>query len=163
MEPIEVILTRWELMTGAICGSMRQIEALLNNSADAHGFNEEHGWNIHIEGACAEIAAAKALQRYWECGVNVFHAPDIGHNIQVRRRSRHDWDLYVRPKDNPDHLWVLVTGIAPRFVVRGYMLGHEIRREGRQETYGGRPPAWFVSQDKLHDINDLKYQERQPV
>jgi len=160
----EVILTMREVAMGAHCGIMRNIAAMAAGLEPANGFDEEKGddpWNIHIEGACGEIGAAKLLNRFWSPSVNTFSAPDIGKNLQVRTRSRHSYDLYIRPKtetyrgDNPDNYFILMTGKAPRFIIRGYMLARDAQREEWIQTYGGRPPAWFVQQKYLLPWTDL--------
>jgi hypothetical protein len=153
MAAIEVLLTRAEMMVAACVGAMRNISSI--DSPDAHGFAEEHGWNAHIEGVCGEIAAAKVTQRYWQPTVDTFRAPDIGLNIQVRTRSRHDYDLLVRPNDNPQYAFIHVTGRAPRFLVHGYLLGERARRVEWMQEHAGRPPAWFVPASSLWPISDL--------
>jgi len=155
----EVILTQREMAMGAHCGIMRNIVSIENDPAA--GFEEEFAWNIHIEGACGEVAAAKILNRFWSPSVNTFNAPDIGKNLQVRTRSRHDYELIVRPKtvtykgDNPDNYFILMTGKAPRFIIHGYMLGLDAQRQEWNQTHGGRDPAWFVPQKKLLPWTDL--------
>jgi len=144
----------------ADCGVTRNILAW--DKPDAFGFDDEHGWNAHIEGACGEVAAAKALGRFWSPSVNTFDAADIGLRLQVRTRSRHEYELYVRPRDvenHPDHAMILVTGKAPLFVVRGYIIAKDACRDDWLKEYGSRPPAWFVPQQQLLDIDDLKYRE----
>lgn len=152
---VDVILTPYEVAIGAHCGAMRHQAALRDNRPDAYGFDGLDGWTKHVEGACGEIAAAKAINRYWCPSVNTFGAADLDLTIQVRTRSRHDYDLIIRPEDNPDHCYVLVTGKAPRFTVRGYRIGHAARRDVWQQSHGGRPPAWFVPQADLWPISDL--------
>jgi len=153
----EVSLSKREIVMGAECGIMRNLTSL--HRPDSYGFSDEHGWNAHIEGACGEIAVAKLLGRYWSPSVNTFSAPDIGLNIQVRTRSRHDYELIVREKDEPEHAYVLVTGKAPAFIVRGYCLGSDARQKEWLQEHGGRPPAWFVPQASLWPWRDLRYSE----
>jgi hypothetical protein len=158
-KPLWVTLTNRELAMGAECGIMRNIACLISGREPANGFDADKGddaWKIHIEGACGEIAVAKLLGRFWSPTVNTFKAPDIGKKIQVRTRSKHHYDLYVRPEtDDPEHTFVLATGVAPRFAVHGYLLARDAQRDEWVQTYGGRPPAWFVPQENLLDIHDL--------
>jgi hypothetical protein len=145
---------------GAECGIMRNMAAILDNRTDAFGLNEDDGgWSKHIEGACGEVAVAKLLGRFWSPTVNVFNAPDIGRMIGVRTRSKHDYDLPIRTVDKADCTYVLVTGHAPSFIVRGYILAADAHRDEWLHDYGGRPPAWFVPQDALRDIDDLLLKE----
>jgi hypothetical protein len=154
---VPVTLTKREMSMGADCGIMRNIASMADGLHPANGFDEERddAWNIHIEGACGEIAAAKVMGRFWSPTVNIFKAPDIGKTIQVRTRSRHSYELYVRPGDNPDHCFVLVTGRAPDFRVRGYLMAFDARNDAWLKNHGGRPPAWFVPHCALHDIAPL--------
>lgn len=155
LEPAHILLTKREVVMGAECGVTRNICSW--DYQDAYGFEEEHGWNAHIEGACGEIAVAKLLNRFWSPTVNTFDAADIGMKIQVRTRSRHDYELYIRPEDNPEHAFVLVTGKAPMFMVRGWLLARNARCDEWLQTYGGRPPAWFVPTSALWPWRDLRH------
>lgn len=154
-KPIKVILTPSELTMAAACGCQRNIEAIRKKLKPAYGFAEEYSWNIHIEGACGEVAAARVLSLFWSPTVNTFSAPDISHNIQIRTRSSHTYDLIVRRKDNPNNLYVHVTGKAPEFLIHGYILGAKARRDEWEQRYGGRPPAWFVPRTALKAIDGL--------
>lgn len=158
IEPIDIELTPLELAVGAFVGALRQRASL--ERPDAYGRNSEKlGWNDHIEGACGEIAAAKALRRYWEPTYNVFkdpdiRCPDLGYDIQVRTRSRNDRELYIRPDDPDGDAYLLVTGKAPHFKVWGYRFGID-RKEGRWDNPGNRPYAWFFPHDKLFPWQEL--------
>lgn len=157
-EPLWVTLTNRELTMAAECGIMRNIACMIAGRQPANGFDTEKGddpWSIHIEGACGEVGVAKLLGRFWSPTVNTFKAPDIGKTIQVRTRSKHSYDLYVRPDDNENNTFVCVTGRAPRFAVHGYLLGRDAKRDEWVQTYGNRPAAWFVPKENLLDINDL--------
>ena len=94
-------------------GGMRQIAAMKAGREDRYGF-EGAGWNLHIEGAGGELAVCKHKFWYWKASINTFKGEaDIGDWIEVRTRSRHDYELIVRPDDNLDRLYVLVTGVMP--------------------------------------------------
>lgn len=157
MTTLAVHLTNREMAMAAECGIMRNIASIIDGRENGHGLDEvDGGWSKHVEGACGEVAVAKALGRFWSPTVNVFNAADIGRMIGVRTRSRHDYDLNIRRNDKPDHAYVLVTGLAPSFVVRGYIIGADARRDEWLQAYGGRPAAWFVPQAALLDIDSLR-------
>lgn len=144
-----------ELEAAAEVGSRRHIEALKRRLPDKHGYAKADPWQIHIEGACGELAAAKALGLPWDGPVNTFRrGGDVG-DLQVRTRSNHDWDLLIRPKDRPDDVFILVTGVAPSYVVRGWILGKHAQVPKYLKEYGGRPPAFFVPQRDLRPISEL--------
>lgn len=130
---------------------------------DAHGYNGEDGLSFHIEGARGEIAFGKASGRYWSPSVNTFSLPDffaedLKLGIQVRRRSREDYELLVRPVDfqkNPTHAYVHITGAEHRFTLRGYRICRDCARDEWKQAHGGRPPAWFVPNKDLWPVTDL--------
>lgn len=150
---IEVELTHWEVAIGGFVGVLRQSESMRRKLKDKKGV--ENPFQIGVEGACAELAVAKALNRHFPCGINTFKGPDIGDNLQVRSRSRPDGELIVRPDDNEDHLYILVTGQAPKYTVWGYLQGKDAKRDDWVKNPYGRGAAWFVPQSELKPITDL--------
>ncbi len=150
-----VTLTPAELRMAALVGLERQLEALSQSLPDRHGYEGE-GWNIHIEGAAGELALAKWLGRYWDGSVNTFQSGgDVG-EIQVRTRSKEDYDLLVRPGDKEDAVFVLVIGKAPRFRVVGWIRGADAKRPEWLRAYGGRAEAYFVPQHALKPVKPAK-------
>lgn len=152
---LEVTLTWPEVMLGATVGIMRQVKNLKDGRQDRYGASVEDGWTLHIEGACGEQAVAKHLGMYWSGNLGNLKAADVG-SLQVRTRSRHNYDLLLHRTDADESAWVLVTGAAPRFSLRGWCFG----REGKDEKFwkdpaGGRP-AFFVPQSVLRPMSELK-------
>lgn len=134
-------------------GRLRHLAAIKAGRRDQHGF-EGDGWSVHIEGACGECAVAKALGLYWNGSINTFKADDIP-GAQIRTRSRHDWQLYVRPHESNQAAWILVTGRCPNYQIHGWLYGHEAKQEQWLCDHGGRPPAYFVPNSELRLITDL--------
>lgn len=154
---MNIELTKREVAMAAECGIMRNLAAIVDARRDAHGLVDlEGGWGKHIEGACGEVAVAKALGRFWSPTCNTFDAADIGKTIGVRTRSQHHFELIVRQQDKPSHAYVLVTGRAPSFVVRGYIIGADARRDEWWRNHADRPAAWFVPHEALLDIEALR-------
>lgn len=152
---IEVKLTWHELMTAAQIGLRRQIEAMAKGLPDKHGLDAEKGWGVHIEGAAGELAFAKATNRYWGGSVNTFKVGgDVG-DIQVRTRSRDDYELLVRDDDRDEDCFVLVIGRAPKFKIMGYLTGKDAKQSKWRQTHGGREPAFFVPQSELRSVTEL--------
>lgn len=149
---MKITLTNSEMVMAALIGCHRHIASL--RLKQAHGATDT--WTLNIEGACGELAAAKALNLFWDGSVNTFSAPDLQPNIQVRTRSKSDFGLIVRKKDNDDEIFVLVTGVSPTFVVHGWIYGKDAKQEKWIQTYGDRPAAYFVPQSALHPIGTLK-------
>lgn len=148
-----VTLTPFELWLASGVGIRRHIEALRKGSRDT--FGAKQSWDLHVEGACGECAAAKAIGRYWNGSVNTYHdGGDIG-AIQVRTRSEDTYDLIIRDNDPDGALFVLVTGRAPQYCVRGYIRGRDGKRAEWRKTYGGRDAAFFVPQSALQPIERI--------
>ena len=151
---IEVTLSWHEAAMASHVGWMRHLAAIKAGKPDLHGFDGD-GWSEHCEGACGEIAVAKALDTFWDGSVNTWKSDDLP-GIQVRTRSRHEFDLIVRPSDDDDARWVLVTGKCPHYRVHGWITGHEAKRSEWLQRYGGRPAAYFVPSSNLWSMDWLK-------
>lgn len=155
MLEIPVSLTKREMTMAAECGAMRNILAVFDDRRPTPPI-DPIGWNAHIEGACGEVAVAKAFGWFWSPTCNTFHDADIGTHFQVRARSKHHYDLHIRNKDNPDHCYILATGIAPDFILRGWIKGVDARQDRFLLNPGGYGEAWFVPQGDLLDLALLK-------
>lgn len=152
-----VTLDWHEYAMGAEIGKLRQLASIRRGSQHKYGMTAD-GWTEHIEGACAELAVAKALGIYWDGSVDTFKGrPDLPGAVEVRRRSRDDWDLIVRP-DDPDDAWfVLVVGSCPVYRIVGMMLGRQAKQDCWRQEYGGRPAAFFVPQADLLPFGTMGY------
>jgi hypothetical protein len=151
---MSIRLTSYELALAASVGSRRQVAALKDGRPDRHGF-EGLGWDVHIEGAAGELALAKYMKWYWNGSVDTFREmADVG-AVEVRTRSRHTYELLVRPDDSDDVVYVLVTGRAPEYAVRGWMLGRDAKRPEWFLAHGDRPRAYFVPHAALRPMDAL--------
>lgn len=153
----EVELTRGELFEAALVGVMRHCCALRDRRANRRGADKWDGWGLHIEGACGERAVAKALNRYW-AGAGVFRGGDVG-ALQVRTRASHDYDLPIGAGDDDAAIFVLVTGRAPRFRVRGWIRGSDGKRDAWWMDPTGDGSAYFVPAAALHALATLPRDE----
>jgi hypothetical protein len=150
---VVVTLDPTEIFYAGMVGVQRQVEALRFGSADAHGYSGEHPWQVHVEGALGECAFAKASGQYWGRTVNTFKVGgDVG-RLQVRTRSKSHYDLLIREDDRDDDWFVLVTGQAPTYVIRGGCFGRFAKQEKYRQAYGAREPAYFVPQKDLTPFN----------
>jgi hypothetical protein len=148
---MEVELTKYETLWAATVGIRRRIVEM--HKADSHrdrldkeGFNQ---WAVDIEAACAEMAYAKSRDVYWDGSVNTFKAPDVG-DVQIRHSIRPDAHLIIRPKDNADEIYCLVTGQSPHFTIHGWIKGWEAQNKDYERYQDGEHPCWYVPQDKLY-------------
>lgn len=132
-------------------GLMRNIAAIKRDLPDKNG-HEGAGWNLHIEGACGELAAAKAMKLYWAGGINNFkNGGDVG-KLQVRTRSKPDYELIICNDDADDDTFVLVVGQCPAYDVIGKIRACDGKKDEWICEHGHRPAAWFVPQKVLDPI-----------
>ena len=103
----------------------------------------------HVEGAFGEMVVSKVRNNYFMPTVNNFKEADLGKNVQVRLRTMHDWDLIIRDDDNPDHVFVLVTGYGPEFCVRGWAYARDVMLPEYRANHGGSQESWFVPESAL--------------
>ena len=155
MKDIKVSLNWREIFSAAEIGISRHIESEKKGLKNKHGLNSYDGWRVNIEGAIGELAYAKAMNKFWPMSVNTFKSiPDVDQE-EIRTRSEDYYDLLVRDDDPDDRIYVLVTGKIPNFIVRGWMLGRDAKQTKWKKNYANRPPAYFVPQAFLHDLNDI--------
>jgi hypothetical protein len=153
---IAVTLTHGEYAAAGYVGYLRGVESKRAGLPDAHGL-KSRGWSENIEGAMGEQAFAKALGIFWNNSVNTFKDPDFPPNIQIRTRPHPEHDLIVRQTDNPNDIFVLVTGACPNYVVRGFFFGNETRKEWLFNAgQADRPDQYFVPQRYLRPIETLR-------
>lgn len=131
----------------------RQIQALEEGRQDCFGYNGQDSWTVHIEGACGELAFARATKRSWDGSVGRFRGmgADVD-EFQVRTRSKHSYELIIRPNADPNDVYALVTGVAPTFIVHGVCSAGRVMRPEYLQTYGNRPAAYFVPHHELRPI-----------
>lgn len=155
----EVSLTWFELMQAAVTGATRRIEYMKMNFSDRYGYpNEEDDWTRDIEGAAAEMAFAKARNRYWSYSVNTFRSQDVG-KVQVRSSFRENGSLIVRPHDKDEDIFVLLTGRAPKFRLIGWIRGNEAKRQEWVRAPNEVRPAYFVPQSALRPFSGKPQQQ----
>jgi hypothetical protein len=153
-----VTLTGPEVSFASAVGLARQTEAIIQGKKDAHGFRGDP-WGVHIEGALAEYATAKALNCFWPASVNTWKEPDLtlcGVGIQVRLRSHDHYDLLVREPDPEQDVYVLTLGTAPTFRVAGWLFGQDAKQARYRQDYAGRVPAYFVPQVDLRPLASIR-------
>lgn len=151
-----VVLSREQFWDGIRVGVARHVEAVDQKREDKHGAKKEDGWSYHIEGACGEHALAIFLNIPWSRSVNTFRSLADVAGIEVRTRPYHTWDLIVRQDDKPERPYALVTGRNGRYRIRGWVWGHEARKDEWWRDRGDREePCWWVPISALRGIETL--------
>jgi hypothetical protein len=125
-----VTLSWGEIWHGADVGARRRLFALRDGRRQRYGNNDGlAGWDMHIAGAIAELAACKYAGLYWPGSTSPDYEGDIGPGLQVRSTWRPDGCLILHDGDNAGHTFVLVTGAPPTYRIRGAILAEEGQRE----------------------------------
>jgi hypothetical protein len=122
--------------------------------------NDELQLSFHIIGVSGEFVVSKYTGLRSQHGYNHKrrrNEPALGDNVQVLTRSKHYYDLIVRPDNNPDFIYVLVTTEDRReFHLHGWIHGCDATKpEFWKEGVADRPSAWFVPKQALHPMDPL--------
>lgn len=155
---MKVTLEWAEMRLACAVGVARQMDALKKNRAVRLNDPRDNKWSTHIEGACGEMAVAKALGIYWNGSMGRIDADDVG-PYQVRTTFDGGRCLLTHPDDKDDKPYILVTGPAPDFVVRGWLFGRDTKLpEYWRDPSGKNRWAYFVPQSKLRPISELPHE-----
>lgn len=123
---------------------------------DTYDFDGD-GEAIHVQGAAAECAVARLLDRYWDALHDAPGPGDVG-KVEVRHTDHRGGGLIVHPKDEDTLPVVLVTGMAPLLVVHGWTwMGEAKQPRFWNTTKLHRNPGWLVPQDcdLLRDMREF--------
>lgn len=147
-----VTLSLAEMLHGANLGVIRQYESFKSGGKHKHGFYSSNldPLCINVQGAIGELVVAKARDTYFMPTVNTFKEADIGKNVQVRMRTKHEWQLIVRDDDDPDHIFVHVTGGGPTYCIRGWAYGRDVMKPEYRQNHGNRIESWFIPEEALN-------------
>ena len=154
MKNQKITLTWPEVWQSSIVGIMRRITSLKNSATSDENMpaHQKVTWATDIDAACAEMAYAKATNRYWDGGVNRFKSGDVG-DVQIRSTNYAAGNLIIRDRDSENEFYVLVTCQCPEYVVVGGIIGSEAKQPKYLKigTNGGSN-AWWVPQLSLGDF-----------
>lgn len=156
---MNIKLNRTEFFHAATVGIIRNIQNLTKGHKQLYGAKEEDGWKMNIQGACGESAVAKMLNIYYSGNIGNLKACDVNNkdrNIEVRTATKDHYRLILHPKDPDESIFVLVTGLAPKFSIKGWLFAKEAKQEKYWQDTGNGRPAYFVPQNDLKDIQSLK-------
>jgi hypothetical protein len=148
---MDVELSWTEIRLGGLTGVDRRVRAI--GLDRRRRFAQPVNWNDDIVGALAEIAVAKALDRYPSRGCQPDWAGDIG-DYQVRATELPNGCLIVHEDDRDTACFILVVGTPPVLTIPGWILGADAKRPEWWRT-DVRCPAFFVPQHALHPITEL--------
>lgn len=152
---MKVKLSWYEVAVCAGVGVRRKIESLRSRLKPLHKFSAHDGFELDVQGACGEMAAAKVLGLYWDGSVGTFKANDVA-EWQVRTRMSDNYSgLALRSNDKDEHNTILLSGTVPEFTVIGWINNKEGKRLAvRKVLKRGRPPALVVPESCLKPLPD---------
>ena len=146
---IVVVLGLHEAFETQIEGVKRRLRHEAAGYADRDGSPSGCLRCHEIEAACAERAFARAMNLYWAPSEGVQKEADVS-GWEVRQTEHAAGKLMVRKPDKDGRPYVLVTGSWPRYVVRGYLLARDAKRDRWfRSLVDGRDPCYWVPQNQL--------------
>lgn len=149
---MRIKLANYDVFLALEIGGLRNIQSIVNGMIPKVGVSS---WDAHVEGAAGEIAVARLLNEPWTGALWHFHEkPDVGDLYEVRTTKHQAGHLLVYKQDSDEFLYVLVTGAAPRFDVRGYIKGSAAKQVRWWNAELVRP-GYFVPQSELLPIEEL--------
>jgi hypothetical protein len=160
---MKITLEPYEWLNASFVGLRRHILAETAKSSRRggstyYGFDHEK-WEGERQyndqqAACAELAAAKALNIFWDGSVDTFSAPDlvVGEcKIEVRWTPQFQ-NIRVKTRDaERGRLVVGVSGHAPEMNIVGWLRAEDgIREEWRIDTH-----AFIVQGETIRPLEEL--------
>jgi hypothetical protein len=123
-----------------------------------HAENVENTFN----GFVAEKAVAAYLGEPWRkfVGRGAGDLPDVGEDVEVKWRSRSDWDLIVEPAKARAHRewsFVLARGVLPALYLSGWAFGWEVLEFDEDDFGLNRPPILRASAETLRFMDTLAF------
>ncbi len=124
---ITVTLTAKEMLAGATAGCARRIANILQGVRGHHDVDKsgQDLWAVDAMGGCGEVAAAKALNRFWNMEGERWGA-DVGHNIEVKsvtsERAGNDPHLIISKATKQEVCMLVDVRSLPVCRVLGWIL-----------------------------------------
>lgn len=146
---MRVQLTYSEIILGAMAGVHRRVEYLKSGLSNRYQPSMEQIWGAQIEGALAEQALAKGLNKYFS-GKGEFGQSDLDENIECRATSWPDGRLILHDADKDEARYYLLVGEVGHYRIIGSIYGWE----GKKKEYLDDPnqtgkSAYYVPQSEL--------------
>ena len=115
---------------------------------------------FHKLGAAGELAVADYLQLreflYQETEAKR-NSSDLPPNIEIKTRSRHNYDLICQLDERPGKILVLVTIQNKTTLLHGWMKSEDAMKEQWKKDPAGGRAAYFVPSCELHSLVDLRH------
>jgi hypothetical protein len=153
--PVKITLGPEQLALAEAEAHRRQLQ---NESRGLRGRNKapdkgEKALKMHLLGCIGEVAVADYLglqEHLFKAQSPVPGAADLPGNIEVKTRSKHNYDLLVQISDDPNKIFVLTThegGEATHIV--GWIRGQDAMRKGWIREFVRGRPCYAIPQSEL--------------
>ena len=153
--PVKITLGPEQLALAEAEAHRRQLQ---NESRGLRGRNKapdkgEKALKMHLLGCIGEVAVADYLglqEHLFKAQSPVPGAADLPGNIEVKTRSKHNYDLLVQISDDPNKIFVLSTyeGGDTTHIV-GWIRGQDAMRKGWIREFVRGRPCYAVPQGEL--------------
>jgi hypothetical protein len=152
---IRIFLENKEIEKCIEMAKKRNSQSRLMGLKHKYGMQEKDGLAMDVIGCKGEYAVIKYLGIKQEITINTFkNIPDVG-NYEVRSVTKPGYRLIIREKDDKEKIYILVEVGFNYCDIIGYTTGKEALKYNK-ENQAGREPAWFIPQEDLKPVTDLK-------
>lgn len=156
--PRHVDLTLPEMSVALNIAWLRIVTSAAKKLNHATTYQRSMAQRIYEEfiGACGELAVGKASGTFFVPSVNTFHrVPDCLDNCEVRSTDNTSGRLIVRDNDSDDRRYIFAVMTGDTMTLVGWLTGAEAKKDEWTDNPNGYRPAWFVPQDRLHDVEEI--------
>jgi hypothetical protein len=145
---IIIVLTPAEMAEADECGAERLAKARSKGWTDQIG---EDSIDSHTKGARGERAFAKMIEWPWRCLSGFHGAPDI-RGCQIRTVSKTSYRTIVHESDPARTPIVSIVGHGDRFLIRGWIIARDGKRDEWVDDPGKKRSSYFVPTFELHSM-----------
>lgn len=151
-----IVKLTWPEVTMAGCvGVAREVRSLQRGDYNRYKCEKDFMWSAHIEGACAELAFAKAFGFYWADKGDDRKSGDVA-GFEVRCTGWPNGHLLLHDDDIDSRACVLAVGRAPEFRLAGWIrIGDGKQMRWKRDPTGKGRDAFFVPQAVLRPMSDF--------
>lgn len=157
---VAITLTWPEMYLASHAALMRRIGNMRRCIRGKYGAPEDEGaWEPDFFSCQGEMATAKYLNLFWSGTVGLYGSVDVGgeSGVETRTRRKHWHQLILHPDDKDDRPHVLVSAHnPPTFQLVGWIYGGDGKLQKFWSDPAGGRPAFFVPQEELRPIDELK-------
>lgn len=121
-----IFLNQHEEGVADLIGNMRADFAAKQNLKRVQFVKGKQTENYHLQGARAEMAFAKTLNKYMHPTVGELSQPDIQPNIEIRSTKMQTGTLWFRQRDNIERVFfLLIVNDDRSFRIAGWRNGRD--------------------------------------